>query len=315
MKKKKIIITVDTEEDNQWDTTNEQTTNNAYYLQRFQDLCNLFDFKPVYLVTYNMANNPIFEKMVKHELDLERCEIGMHLHAWSTPPTHEIDYSENERPYLIEYPNDVMERKFYALDNLLRRKYGNIVSHRSGRWAMNDYYYELLKKYGYKCDCSVTPGLNWEKCLGATGIGGNDYSKNNEDPTIINGIFEVPVTIKKIRCFDFNNINGIKTFAKELYYCLFGRITWFRPSIASKKQMCYLADKVFESDSDYLMFMIHSSELMPGGSPYYMDSISIDNLYSDLREVFEYVYEKYEGVTLKEYVKEKGSVSHDKKNL
>ena len=53
---KKFIITVDTEGDNLWgykegDTI---TTNNALYIPRFQELCENYGFKPVYLTNYEM---------------------------------------------------------------------------------------------------------------------------------------------------------------------------------------------------------------------------------------------------------------------
>ena len=57
-----------------------------------------------------------------------------------------------------------------------------------------------------------------------------------------------------------------------------------------------------EKGNDYLEFMIHSSELMPGGSPYFKDNLSIDKMYETMNQVFTYAHElAYEGETLKEY--------------
>jgi hypothetical protein len=36
----------------------------------------------------------------------------------------------------------------------------------------------------------------------------------------------------------------------------------------------------------YLMLMFHSSELMPGGSPYYPDAASVERLYALLADLF-----------------------------
>ena len=50
------------------------------------------------------------------------------------------------------------------------------------------------------------------------------------------------------------------------------------------------------------MFMIHSSELMPGGSPNFKDENSIENLYIDIESIFSYAKSKgYVGITLREY--------------
>ena len=51
----------------------------------------------------------------------------------------------------------------------------NPVSHRAGRWAMDDRYFEILKDFGITTDCSFTPGVNWESSKGITG-GGSNYT-------------------------------------------------------------------------------------------------------------------------------------------
>lgn len=301
--KKKFIITIDNEEDNQWNPLAEETTENAKYLRRFQNLCNKYEYKPVYLTTYNMAKNAVFEDLAKEALENNQCEIGMHLHAWSTPPEYNLKSVTTERAYLIEYPIEVMEEKIKIINDVLTSKFGEIVTHRSGRWALNSNYLELLKKYGYKCDCSVTPGISWASNLGATGIGGSDYTKEqNSAYEIINGILEVPVTIHKLRYFEKNAIKSVKTLARESSHLIRGKDTWLRPSFCSLYQMTKLLDYIKKSEKDYAMFMIHSSELMPGGSPYYKDEKAVELLYNQLEKLFDYAKNDFEGCTLKEYV-------------
>ena len=57
-----------------------------------------------------------------------------------------------------------------------------------------------------------------------------------------------------------------------------------------------------EVETDYLEFMVHSSEMMPGGSPYFRTEKAIEKMYQDMEQFFAYVKELgYEGCTLKEY--------------
>lgn len=57
-----------------------------------------------------------------------------------------------------------------------------------------------------------------------------------------------------------------------------------------------------EPNNNYLEFMIHSSELMPGGSPYFKDSNAIDKMYATIDELFAYACKLgYEGETLESY--------------
>ena len=51
--------------------------------------------------------------------------------------------------------------------------------------------------------------------------------------------------------------------------------------------------------------MIHSSELMPGGSPYFNDSNAIDKMYDTMDELFAFARKLgYEGETLESYTKQ-----------
>ena len=62
-----------------------------------------------------------------------------------------------------------------------------------------------------------------------------------------------------------------------------------------------MLDKVVQ-DSDYAMFMLHSSEMMPGGSPSFPDEQSIEKLYECIERLFLYAKQRgYEGCKLSEY--------------
>lgn len=132
---------------------------------------------------------------------------------------------------------------------------------------MNQTYFKALYAAGYIADCSVTPYVDWSTSVGQTPhYARPDYSMEKPVISMREGIFEIPVTTlwseKEKRAF------------------------WLRPNRRNLEEMLYLIAEYTLSDSDYLMFMLHSSELMPGGSPtfqteggfkYYM---SILRLYS-----------------------------------
>lgn len=285
MKKKNFIITIDTEGDNLWGWKEgtEIGTDNSKYLPRFQDLCNEFHFKPTWLTNWEMLQNQEYVEFVKKERAAGRCEIGMHLHAWNTPPFYELPGNEKSgKPYLIEYPVEIMEAKVKSITDLFLRILGCVpVSHRAGRWAINDEYFRLLYKYGYRIDCSVTPLKSWAGSMGRTpDFEGPDYTHEKADVHYRHGILEVPVTVLPF---------------KE------GKTTWLRPRNRNLEDMLWLTEQIENSDKDYLMFMLHSSELMPGGSPTFQTEEQIEKLYKDLRVLFERIAQGYTGVTLEEY--------------
>lgn len=296
---KYFIITVDTEGDNLWEyNEGEQIgTENARYIPRFQQLCEQFGFKPVYLTNYEMAKCDIFVSYAREWIKKGTCEIGVHLHAWNNPPIIELQGPYNGNPYLIEYVKHIMNEKFEVLFNLLKDRF-NIepISHRAGRWAMDERYFRILKSFGIKVDCSYTPGVNWNLSKGVT-RGGTDYTLQPQSLQWIDGVLEVPATIRRFR----NCMNG--TFKHRLKSFIFGEDVWLRPAMSSLSSMKKVLDVVYnEKDVDFIEFMIHSSELMPNGSPYFKTEDAVEKEYSTMEALFKYAKENgFEGVTLKEY--------------
>ena len=305
---KKLIITMDTEGDNLWSWKNGDPiyTENTLYLQRFQSLCEEYGFKPTWLTNYEMICDPRYIDFIVKVEERRTGELGMHLHAWNNPPEHELPIYNSGAPYLIEYPDYVMEQKIALLTEQIVTRTGiKPVSHRAGRWAMNQKYFELLDKYGYKVDCSVTPHINWNSSVGQSeNATGSDYSNYPTTPYTVKNtsVLEVPVTV--IRSHKIFAENGIKGTLKACYHAASGHTLWLRPNGSNLRQMMYVADKTLGSENDYLMFMLHSSELMPAGSPTFKTEEDIEKLYSDMTRLFEYLQGNYEGVTLRDYRKE-----------
>ncbi|MCL2800151.1 MAG: hypothetical protein FWD28_00130 [Treponema sp.] len=285
---KHFFITIDTEGDNLWEyTSGKINTENVKFIPRFQELAQKYNFKPVYLVNYEIIENDFFCEYANKLLKDNFCEIGIHPHAWNSPPLFDLEGSGKGLPYLIEYPKDIMNQKFDYLYNAITEKFNvKPVSHRSGRWALNQDYIDILIEHDIKIDCSVTPFVSWKRSMGHS-AGGSDYSKNSSEPYKVkhsknnNAITEIPVTIRK---FPF-----------------FLRPVWIRPNGKNLSKMLKLCDYIKKSKSQYLMFMLHSSELMPKGSPTFSTNESIEKLYNDLEILFKHISHHFKGITLKDY--------------
>lgn len=294
-----FIITIDTEGDNLWEYHNGDVvaTNNSLFIPRFQKICEQYGLKPVYLTNYEMILSQDFTTFVKPKVNDGLCEVGIHVHAWNNPPMYELANRKNDCSYLIEYPNDIMRQKFELTYNLIRDKIGTApISHRAGRWAMNDDYFKLLLEYGIKVDCSHVPGVNMHDSWGAN-ISGPDYSTVSSKPSMINGIFEVPVTIQKLHHCSMGSLrHRVKTM-------IIGDKVWIRPSTHSSRCINKVLDIISKNEEiDYVIFMMHSSEFMPGGSPFFRDEHSIETLYQELNRIFSHAINLgYCGTMLCEY--------------
>ena len=311
-----FLITIDTEGDNLWARPRSITAHNARYIPRFQDLCDKYGLKPTYLVNYEIATCPDFVEFGKDIIKGNKAEIGMHLHAWNSPPFHKLtddDYSH--QPYLIEYPENVIVEKVKFITGLLEDTFGvKMLSHRSGRWAMNEFYAKTLMDLGYKVDCSVTPHVSWEGEKGnPDAAGGTDYTDFPVGPYFMDdndikkpgntGFLEVPVTIRK-------DIRKESTLFKGRYIrkwlhprLLFSgrrevKRYWLRPNGRNLDDMSKLIESAVRSKCIYAEFMFHSSELMPGGSPHFKDEPSIDKLYADLEQLFELAGTDFRGASM-----------------
>ena len=302
MKNKYFIITIDTEGDNIWkykpqrkELQNPQTQN-ALYLDRFQQLCEKYHFYPTYFVNYEMARNKAFIELGREIIARDCGEIGMHMHAFSTPPFYELsDLRGKGLAFAGEYPSNVLYRKMEYLTKTLQDIFQvEICSHRGGRWYLDNRILKILDKLGYLVDCTVTPGISWKSTKGQTGNsqGSNYCTYKSKVYKIKNtNLWELPVTIR----------NRVKlVFNTKLFQT---HEVWLRPNGVNLTDMIWLVNKSLGKSQNYLEFMIHSSELMPGANPTFKTKEDIEKLYQQMDYLFYYIRGKgYEGITCSNYI-------------
>ncbi|AVF36572.1 polysaccharide deacetylase family protein [Rahnella sikkimica] len=312
MKKPAFIITIDTEGDNLWQNHERISTENTRFLPRFQSLCEKYAFKPVYLTNYEMAQDAAYVEFASDVIKRGQGEVGMHLHAWNSPPLVALtDDDWRHKPYLIEFPAEQIKAKVAFMTQLLEDNFQTkMLSHRAGRWAFNEYYASLLVEQGYLVDCSVTPHVNWSSSPGnPKGTGGTDYSRFPKEAYFIDlsdiakagnsPLLEVPMSIQLKH-------SGLLNQIKSGYDKLRGKnrspsTHWLRPSGGNVENMQKVAEQSLKQGSDYIEFMLHSSEFMPGGSPTFKNEQDIERLYEDLEKLFSWISERAQGMTLAEY--------------
>ena len=232
---KSFIVTVDTEGDNLWNYSNDSDikTENALFIPRFQELCNQYDLKPVWLTNYEMIRSDVYVNYMKDILNKDQCEIGIHIHAWNNPPLYSLGKKYSGNSYLIEYPKEVMYAKFKRTYDLIEQRFGiQVKSHRAGRWAMNGVYFKLLEDFGVTCDCSYTPTVSWHSAAGCTIPAGSDYRGVPKIAHWIGNVLEVPVTIRH-----YNHYLSSGSFMHKCRTALTGGKIWLRPALSSLSDM------------------------------------------------------------------------------
>lgn len=318
IRKSAFLITIDTEGDDVWSGPREISTENANYLSRFQELCEKWQLRPTYLTNYEMATSNEYVEFAKDMIQRDAGEVGMHLHAWNSPPIVPLTADDyHYRPYLIEFPDNLIRKKIAFMTRLLEDTFEqNIISHRAGRWSFDEAYACALVDEGYLVDCSVTPFVSWRYTTGdPRQVGGTDYLEFANDPYFVDlqnirqpgdsNLLELPMTIRPIlpeymvRLIMpklIRSLGPVGRIVQRLF-----RPHWLRPNGRNLKVLLEILNWAVARDKSYVEFMLHSSELMPGGSPTFKTKEQIEVLYEHLEILFAQALNQFRGATLAEY--------------
>jgi len=142
---------------------------------------------------------------------------------------------------------------------------------------------------------------------GAPGKFGTDYTHFPDHPYFIDpsniaqagksSLLELPVTIRSSwlrKCWPGAYKGEFKRFARRMA----PELTWLRPNGGNLNAMLSLVDWAERRRLPYIEFMIHSSEFMPGGSPYFKTEQAVTGLYADLERLFDRIAHSFKGQTL-----------------
>ncbi|MBN1526887.1 MAG: hypothetical protein JW919_04815 [Candidatus Omnitrophica bacterium] len=290
MNGKFLVISVDTEGD--WGAEKKNRITSVDGIKFLGDQCARYGMRPTYLVTYEIVNDEASVRAIREQLDRGMCEVGHHMHIWTTPPF------EDPNPYRVdekwidgiqsEIPDRPFEQKMRSLHDAVQNNFGvKCVSHRAGRWSVDKRTLSWLEKNGYLVDSSVCPYNSWDATKGVSGRiktgtynapnlpyypSSGDLAKEAERSDEAFNILEVPVTGIKGDIFSRVKIKGfgrLRSFFNRLGYGGTGDMS-FRPSyhLVPLKVFQGLTHDLFGSDTPLVNFMFHSSELSLGSSPF-----------------------------------------------
>jgi peptidoglycan/xylan/chitin deacetylase (PgdA/CDA1 family) len=301
-----LIVTIDTEGDNQWDHGRDVTVENLKYIPRFQNLCEKFKIVPTYLVTSEVCSDD-FSKEYLGNLNVSgKAEIGSHLHSWTTPPFNDkpgYKFNDKNHSYASELPEELMRTKLRNLTEQITSAFGKRpTSFRSGRYGFNENVARALSENAYIVDSSVTPYTSWSSHPGLSdGFGGPDFLDKDPFPYYFNfpagSLLEIPVTIlptvfplnkhNSFASYYFSNVNN-SYFLRVLRKLLFrNQPLWLRPfEWMTSEMLREVVDAAEKLRLPFIVMMFHSSELMPGCSIYRPDEKSVEILYDLLEDFF-----------------------------
>ncbi|MHB8995586.1 MAG: polysaccharide deacetylase family protein [Armatimonadota bacterium] len=305
-----LLITIDTEADNEWDLTTPRAFENIQRLPDFQQVCDQYGARPTYLVAYDVVQDDRSRETLQQLARTGRCEIGAHLHAWSTPPEYSLVpgvFSQN--PYLHEYPRTVQEQKLGHLTRALTAAFHSQPrSYRGGRWSLDAVAVKLLVEAGYLVDTTVTPGVSWRANPGYTTSGvGSCFAGAPQEPYFLDHkqmtrpgtspLLEIPVSITArgaLRAIAScpsppAALGALSALARRvLHKAGLCKMVWLRPGYSSSSDMAWACDDLSARGVPFFNLMFHSSELIAGGSPRIPTEEAAQRFRDDLERVIGY---------------------------
>ena len=287
-----VMVGIDTEADDQWsqEGRDRMDVRNAERLPALQALCDEYGVRPTYLVTHEMATRPESVSILTGLARSGRCEIGAHLHPWSSPPFRPEDLSAHTYPHNL--PPDLLERQLGELTATIEAAIGvRPTTYRAGRNGFDGGTLPILERLGYTVDTSVDPLFNERRKGGMVFAGAPVFPYHPAYDDVrrrgASTILEVPITaatdppLPKVLERAYASLPAIpyRGALKRLGI----RPVWLRPSYTSRERMIAFASRLHAGGAPCFNIIFHSSELLPGGSPYTPDAASVERFCADLR--------------------------------
>ena len=295
-----LVVTVDTEADDLWSLPATYTCRNVARLPAFQAVCERHGVRPTYLVSHEVMADVEARAQMVELAGRQRCEIGTHLHGFSTPPEKPLTADDRRAiPFAYEYPASVVREKLDYLTQLIEATFGRRPrTIRWGQWGLNGSLVPIMEELGYFVDTTVTPGIDWrdfseERAATAPSFVGAPlapYSLDRDDVRRAgqSSILEVPATV-------VYQARWHRPVHEALSRIRLGRVSrrvrlaprWLRPfPWVSGEALFDVAQAAVRAGAPLLNMMLHSSELLPGGSPYASTQADVDRTLANLDAFF-----------------------------
>ena len=301
----RIVVTVDTEADGQWDHGRSLATANVAAWPPFQELCRRHDVRPTWLITTEIAEDPAAAAFLRPLAAAGEVEVGAHLHPWTTPPfAEEPGLRRNDRAhaYPCHLEPELLLAKLETLTVQVARLAGaRPTSYRAGRFGLDSVGAWLLAELGYEVDSSVTPYLTWASHAGRPGRGGGpDFRRHDAAAFRVAGtgppgLVELPVTVMPTYAVtrrvgwlrDHWQARPVRLARRALRVAARPQPLWLRPR--PEYALDDLQTLLLQAERAQLpcaVFMFHSSELLAGASPYRPTSADVEVLLDLLDGLF-----------------------------
>ncbi|MDD4952631.1 MAG: hypothetical protein PHV85_08785 [Desulfovibrionaceae bacterium] len=283
----RLVISVDVEEEGLFSGRYPRQPAGVENVTRLRSLAFVrreFGLPLTLMVSHAAAVDPACRDELLYFKDELGAEIGAHLHHWNTPP---FDERANPGPPDSLGP-DLLRAKLMALVAAIGENLGvRPCSFRMGRFELGDIAPKILPELGIHVDSSLAP-LRLVQ-------GGVDHFSIPADPFWLGQggprtrLLEVPLTTVPVFASAPALARSLARLLPESWGA--GLLSGFRrvlglgvhPAWFGPRAMRLAALAHLSRGGRVINVFLHSSELLPGGSPKFPDQASVDALIARLR--------------------------------
>lgn len=293
----RFILTVDTEEEFDWDKPFQRGGHQLDHVERlakFQQFCENIGVAPIYLIDYPIADSSQAAEILRGPVAAGKAEIGVQLHPWVNPPYDEEVNDFNS--FAGNLPKELERAKLIELRDTIARNFDTEPKiYRAGRYGLGPNTGAILREAGIAIDSSIRARFDY------SATGGRNYRDHPVEPYWLDrehNLLELPLTtifsgsLRKQAGWVYPSlwrwpkIRGV--FAR---LGLMERIP-LTPEGVTSHEAIHAANVAVADGLPLLVFSFHSPSLRPGNTPYVQSEEDLDNLYDWWRDLFAHLGKK-----------------------
>jgi len=168
-----LLVVVDTEEEFDWSKPFDRSSASSQSIPAQDHAHAVFDrygIVPTYVVDYPVASSAAAATYLRRLVDSGRAHFGTHCHPWVTPP-----FDDEVNAYNSFHGNlspELEAAKIQASTDMVAQAFGQAPQiFKAGRYGVGASTLSLIRRLGYRVDCSFVPATSFERVHGPNFVG------------------------------------------------------------------------------------------------------------------------------------------------
>jgi hypothetical protein len=270
------------------------------HIARLQEIFDRFCVRPTYVVDYPVAAQREGWEPLRQFADSGRASIGAHLHPWVTPPFEEELSAHNS--YQGNLNKELEFAKVETLTARIQQSFGIRPSvFKAGRYGLGPNTFAILSQLGYEVDLSPLPPVDFSDDTGP------DFSSMNCAPfrDSDTGLLVLPNSgafcgwWPRDRAGTYRWVTTSWRCRLHLNACLSRSRAllrvWLNPECFPTGKLMALTRFLLKRGLRCFVLSMHSSSLVPGGTPFVPCDRDVTDLLNRLTGYLKFFFEDLGG--------------------